>query len=81
MYITRRIKKAYILSRAFAKEGKGQNLIASAYYKKKLDLLLGILKDINSNVFVAKQRVLNGNFDIGQYAVPGRPVLPSNYER
>jgi hypothetical protein len=79
LYIIRRVKKAYLLSRAFAKEGKGQNLQASQYYEKKLSLLIEALKVINSNVFIGKTRVLNGAFNEGMYATPGRPVLPPDY--
>lgn len=79
LILVRRIKKAYLLSRAFAKEGKGQNLQASQYYTKKLDLLIGAMKVINSNVFLGKKQVLNGAFNEGQFRMPGRPVLPSNY--
>ena len=78
-FIIRRVKKAYILSRAFAKEGKGQNLQAAQYYSKKLDLLMEALKVINSNVFLGKVRVLGDNCSVGMYYTPERPILPSNY--
>jgi len=78
--LIRRIKKAYLLVKAFAKEGKGQNIQASQYYQKKLDLLLGALKEINSNVFLGKIRILNDTFNASRFGTPGRPVLPSDYE-
>ena len=78
-YLIRHIKKAYVLWKAFAKEGKGQDLEASVYYKGKLDFLIETLKEINSNVFLGKQRVLGDTFHIGQFATPARPVLPPDY--
>lgn len=78
-FIIRRVKKAYVLSRAFAKEGKGQNIQAAQYYSRKLELLMEALKVINSNVFLGKVHILNDIGSAGMYNTPGRPVLPSNY--
>lgn len=80
-YLIRRIKKAYVLWKAFAKEGKGQDLQASIYFKKKLDILIGFLKQINSNVYLGKQRVLADALYEGRFATPGRPILPPDYPR
>jgi hypothetical protein len=79
LYLKRRIKKAYLLSRAFAKEGKGQDLQASVYYTKKLEYLMEALKDINSNVFLGKTHLLNDTFNSGRCGTPGRPILPPDY--
>jgi len=80
-YLIRRIKKAYTLWMAFAKEGKGQDLKASEYYKNKLDFLISNLKEINANVFLGKQRRLGDTFDVGQFTTPARPMLPPEFER
>lgn len=79
LFLKRRIKKAYILSRAFAKEGKGQDIEASQYYTKKLEYLINALKEINSNVYLGKQHLLNDAFNINRFGTPGRPVLPPDY--
>lgn len=79
LYIIRRIKKAYMLSRAFAKEGKGQNIQAATYYTKKLDFLIQSLREINSNVFLGKSRILGDSFDTYAFRTPARPVLPPDY--
>lgn len=81
IYLIRRIKKAYLLWKSFAKEGKGQNLQASVYYKDKLDFLINSLKECNSNVFIGKQRRLGDTLWPITLATPGRPVLPSDYPR
>ncbi len=77
-YVSRRFKKAYALYRAFLKEGKGQNLVASKYHKQKFDLLLSYFEKINSGAYVSKrpaltesQRFLGGP--------PPPPQLPWNY--
>lgn len=80
-YLIRRVKKAYVLSRAFAKEGKGQDIQASQYYTKKLEILMGFLKEINSNVYLGKQRILNDADFAGAFATPARPILPADYPR
>lgn len=79
-YLIRHIKKAYVLWKAFAQEGKGQDIEASVYYKAKLDFLLETLKEINTNVFLGKQHRLGDTFNIGQFVTPARPVLPPDYE-
>ena len=79
VYIKRRIKKAYVLYQAFAKEGKGQDLQASQYYKQKLEILTAFWKEINSDVFLCKQRQLGDIFDGERLGRPARPVLPPEY--
>jgi len=79
LFLKRRIKKAYILSKAFAKEGKGQDIEASQYYTKKLEYLIEALKEINSNVYLGKQHLLNDTFNVNKYGTPARPVLPPEY--
>jgi hypothetical protein len=79
LYLKRRIKKAYLLSKAFAKEGKGQDLQAAMYYIKKLEYLITALKDINSNVFLGQLSTLNDTLNMSRFGTPARPVLPSEY--
>jgi hypothetical protein len=77
-YVKRRTEKAYAGMRAFAKEGKGQNLAASRYYKQKYAFLVEMFRKINSGVFVSKMPRLNS--DIKHLnRKPGRPMLPSNF--
>lgn len=79
LFLKRRIKKAYILSKAFAKEGKGQDIEAAQYYTKKLEYLIEALKEINSNVYLGKQYLLNDTFNTGRFGTPARPILPPEY--
>lgn len=78
-YVSRRFKKAYALYRAFLKEGKGQNLIASKYYKQKYELLLSYFMKINAGSYISQRPVLmhaQGTYISG---LPGSPQLPWNY--
>lgn len=77
-YVSRRFKKAYALYRAFLKEGKGQNITASRYYKQKFELLLSYFDKINSGAFVSQRPALSES----QRAIggpPAPPQLPWNY--
>ena len=77
-FLGRRYKKHYALYRAFLKEGKGQNLIASAYHRKKFLTQLETLKLINANTYVSKRSGLQPvNLRNQGYIAP--PQLPSNY--
>jgi hypothetical protein len=79
-YISRRTKKAFVLNQAFLKEGKGQNLTASEYYKKKYDFLISLFKKVNNGHFVSKRPRLNDSFNLDGFGRhPHRPVLPPNY--
>jgi hypothetical protein len=78
-FLRRRTIKAYVLYRAFLKEGKGQNIVASDYYRKKWDFAMSLFRDINNNVFVSKSRILGDYFNI--YPQPARPVLPPEFEQ
>lgn len=80
-YIDRRTRKAYVLWKAFEKEGKGQDSQAAKYYKGKFDFLVKLFTLINSGVFVSKKYTLgDGTLDLGTFRYP-RPMLPSNFER
>jgi len=77
-YIGRRTTKAYALMKAFLKEGKGQDIEASNYYRAKFEYLIAQFKLVNSNIFLSKRYQLTGSIESPRLA---RPVLPDNYER
>ena len=80
-YIDRRTRKAYILWRAFAQEGKGQNMSASAYYQKKYSFLIQSFRSINAHCFLASRYALgSGDIEVDNFRYP-RPMLPSQFER
>lgn len=79
-WIARRMKKYYVLYRAFAAEGKGQNLIASQRYRKRYEMQLDLFRKINAHCFMVKKHQLleihpNYNYNVRLR----RPILPSNY--
>lgn len=53
-YIARRTVKAYVLWRAFLREGKGQNLKAAQYYKNKYEILVRQYKQVKESLTDAK---------------------------
>jgi hypothetical protein len=78
-YIRETLVRYYVMSRAYRKEGKGQNLDASRYFAVKYDKLLSRFKTITSQLFSVRY---HGKRDIGPYAIykkPPRPSLPSNF--
>lgn len=81
-YILRRTQKAYVLWKAFAAEGKGQNLNASKYYKSKYDFLINRFREINEGCYVGKKYMID---DAGLLTNDGnrqpKPLLPPNFER
>ncbi len=76
-YIYRRAVKAYVLWKAFLQEGKGQNIVASNYYKSKYEYYVLHFDKLNSDTFVSKKYALSGNQPVNR--MPARPVLPSRY--
>lgn len=78
-HLGRRYKKHYALYRAFLKEGKGQNLIASEYHKKKFQAQLATLKLINANTYVSKRNNLEPSDLRSRGGYHPMPQLPSNY--
>lgn len=80
-YIDRRTRKAYILSKAFGKEGKGQNLRAAQYYAKRYSTLLDNFKKINNWPYISKKYSLDDSILTTNHGRPGRPSLPTNFER
>jgi len=78
-HLGRRYKKHYALYRALLKEGKGQNLGAATYHKKKFNTQLEMLKLINANTYVSKRSCLEPQGIRERTYYPGVPQLPSNY--
>lgn len=80
-YVDRRTRKAYVLWKAYEAEGKGQNLKASQYYKKKYDFLTERFNQINNGCFVGKKYTLGeGELEVNNFRYP-RPTLNPNFER
>ena len=55
-YITQRTLKAYVCSRAFLIEGKGQNLTAAQYWARKYQLLISMYKSIKVKYYSSNNR-------------------------
>lgn len=81
-YIFRRIMKAFVLWKAFAAEGKGQELLASNFYKMKYDHLIEQFRSINEGVYISKRYALGENAidPLWDSRYP-RPSLGTNFER
>ncbi len=79
-YIDRRTRKAYILWKAFEKEGKGQNLTAAKFYKSKYTFLISQFRSINEGAYVSRRYALGNTISFGN-SRPLKPTLPSNFER
>lgn len=87
-YIRRRTIKSYVMWKAFAREGDGQNLSASQYwqgrYAVNLERANKIILHLHSSLIQAREpnHLSHGGFDEYGYQgpyVPARPVLPPNY--
>jgi len=80
-YIARRTVKAYVLWKAFAAEGKGQDMQASQYYQDKYNFLIGSFRSINEGCFISKKYSLgDGMLDPQNYRYP-KPMMGPNFER
>lgn len=81
-YIARRTMKAYVLWKAFAAEGKGQDMQASDFYQQKYRFLIDKFRHINEGCFVSKKYALGdgGMLDPQNFKYP-RPMLNPNFER
>lgn len=80
-YIRRRIIKAYVLYKAFAKEGDGQNLNASKHFLGRYTILMERAKFIINNISKASIRTRDEYMDklaIEEFYRKRGP-LPSNY--
>ncbi len=81
LYILRRTQKAYVLWKAFAAEGKGQDLGASDFYKMKYNFLIDQFRRINEGCYVSKRYTLGENgLDPDGRRYP-KPTLGPNFER
>lgn len=79
-YVDRRMRKAYVLWKAFEAEGKGQNSAAARYYQKIYEVLIEKFVQINNGTYVAKRYAIeNGMLTIDNFRYP-KPILPSNFE-
>ena len=81
-YIERRTMKAYVLWKAFAAEGKGQDIAASNYYQTKYNFLIDSFRKINDGCYVSKRYSLGegGMLDPQRFRYP-RPIHNPNFER
>lgn len=79
-YIDRRTRKAYVLWKAFEKEGKGQDSRAAAFYQAKYEFLVQRFVQINDGCFLSKRYSLDDTPLTDNHRYP-RPSLPSNFER
>ena len=80
-YVDRRMRKAFVLWKAFEAEGQGQVAAAAAYYKQKYEYLIELFKEINNGTFISKKySIEDGLLTIDGFRYP-RPMLPSNFER
>lgn len=80
-YIDRRTRKSWILWKAYGAEGKGQSLIASAYYKAKYNFLINQFRAINEGAFISKRYALgDGESGLNNFRYP-KPTMPSQFER
>lgn len=77
-YIRERLVRYYALSKAFKKEGKGQNVEAAKFYELLYTRLLEKYKKIVMQLFSSRTACQSNQFpEVGMR--PGRPVLPSNF--
>ena len=77
-FFRRRLIKSYVLFKAFAKEGDGQNLDASQYYFNRYTVGLVKAKSIMNNIFMAITPVREPR-NTRYKNLPARPVLPANF--
>jgi len=77
-YIRRRSIKSYVMWKAFAKEGDGQNLKASKYWEAKYILLLQRAKLIISRIHQAETKT-RSDAVMYQRGIIARPKLPWNW--
>lgn len=75
-YIARRTVKAFVLWRAFQREGKGQNLKAAQYYKNKYEILIREYRQVKESLTDAKV-ILDDRYRLGRK--PPAPRLAPNF--
>lgn len=78
-YIRETLVRYYVMSRAFKKEGKGQNVEASKYFQGKYENLLARFKVIVSQLFASRVHGVNSSLDAVFGWKPPHPSLPTNF--
>lgn len=78
-YIRELLVRYFVLSKAFAKEGKGQNLDAAKFYEVQFERTMARFKAIVNQLFTVRTKfstpMANNRFGLK----PPRPVLPPNF--
>jgi hypothetical protein len=75
-YIRRRLLKAYILSKAFLSEGKGQNLKAAKYWSAKWEYLSETYgNQVYDQLNTPRRLISNSGIGMRRH-FPARPQLP-----
>lgn len=77
-WVRETLVRYFVLSRAYKKEGKGQNYEAAQYYEKKYGILLERFKQITNRLYAARIYQVRDNYP-DSLQKPPRPVLPSNF--
>ena len=79
-YIRETLIRYYVMSYAFRKEGKGQNLDAAKYFDKKYAMLLQRFRTITSQLFSIRNHFVKDSIPAGERGgKPPHPSLPSNF--
>jgi len=78
-YIRELLVRYFVLSKAYAKEGKGQNLNAAAYYEVKYKSTLSRFKLIVNQLFTTRTKFSTPMAQNRFGLKPPRPVLPPNF--
>jgi len=77
-YFVRRLVKLWVLAKAYACEGNGQNLDISIYYEKRYSKLLAETKVIMSRIYNAVERQYS-DIAVQRPWKKAHPVLPPNF--
>lgn len=76
-YMRRQLLRYYAMSRAYLKEGKGQNIQASQYFENKFNFSLSKFKKVFDNIYRSRLMALSPRRP-SIIGIP-RPKLPTNY--
>lgn len=79
LWCRRYLLKDHICQRAFANEGKAQDMRAALYYEKRLTENQLYISKIKENMHQAALMVLNAHNNQDNRRRPAKPVLPSNF--
>lgn len=77
-YIARRLIKCFVLSKCYAIESPGQDLVASQRFAQRFTELMSNFRSINDGVFVSKVNTRSAQMN-GLPTRISRPRLPSNF--